>query len=101
VLLTPIVRRSFNEQGTLVDTHGAYPLVVRDVARDRAVAFVDLQLLTGDLVRSAGVEGSTTRTCRSPAPPRSRGWRRWRCRFRSRDISRRTAGEGSRVRGFL
>jgi lysophospholipase L1-like esterase len=58
VLLTPIVRRSFNEKGTLVDTHGAYPLVVRDVARDMAVPFVDLQMLTEDLVRSAGVEGS-------------------------------------------
>ena len=58
VLLTPIVRRKFNEQGTLVDTHGAYPLVVRDVARDLKVPFVDLQLLTEDLVRAAGVEGS-------------------------------------------
>jgi lysophospholipase L1-like esterase len=58
VLFTPIVRRSFNEKGTLVDTHGAYPLVVRDVARDLKVPFVDLQMLTEDLVRSAGVEGS-------------------------------------------
>lgn len=58
VLFTPIVRRKFNEHGTLEDTHGAYPLVVRDVARDLHVPFVDLQLLTEDLVRGAGPEGS-------------------------------------------
>ena len=58
VLFTPIVRRKFNAQGTLEDTHGAYPLVVREVARDLNVAFVDLQTLTEDLVRGAGPEGS-------------------------------------------
>ena len=58
VLFTPIVRRKFNAQGTLEDTHGSYPLVVRDVARELNVAFVDLQMLTEDLVRSAGAEGS-------------------------------------------
>ena len=58
VLFTPIVRRKFNAQGTLEDTHGAYPLVVREVARDLNVAFVDLQTLTEALVRGAGPEGS-------------------------------------------
>lgn len=58
VLLTPIARRHFNAQGTLEDTHGAYPLVVRDVARDERVPLVDLQLLTEDLVAAAGPEGS-------------------------------------------
>jgi acetyl esterase/lipase len=58
VLLTPIVRRKFNVQGRLEDTHGAYPLVVREVARDLNVAFVDLEALTGDMVRSARPEGS-------------------------------------------
>ena len=45
ILFTPIVRRKFNAQGTLEDTHGAYPLVVREVARDLNVALVDLQTL--------------------------------------------------------
>ncbi len=58
VLFTPIVRRKFNAQGTIEDTHGAYPLVVREVARDLNVAFVDLQMQTEDLVRGAGPEGS-------------------------------------------
>jgi hypothetical protein len=52
------VRRHFNEQGTLVDTHGAYPLVVREVAREMHVAFIDLQLLTEDLVSGAGPDSS-------------------------------------------
>lgn len=58
VLLTPITRRHFNAQGTLEDTHGAYPLVVRDLARDERVALVDLQLLTEDLIAAAGPERS-------------------------------------------
>lgn len=58
MLFTPIVRRQFNEAGTLVDTHGLYPLVVREVARTYDVPLVDLQLLTEDLVRGAGPEGS-------------------------------------------
>ncbi|HVX39291.1 MAG TPA: rhamnogalacturonan acetylesterase [Gemmatimonadaceae bacterium] len=58
VLFTPIVRRKFNEHGTLEDTHGVYALVVRDVARDLRVPFVDLEMLTEDLVRGAGPDAS-------------------------------------------
>jgi lysophospholipase L1-like esterase len=58
VLLTPIARRHFNAQGTLEDTHGAYTLAVREVARDAGVPLVDLQLLTEDLVAAAGPERS-------------------------------------------
>jgi lysophospholipase L1-like esterase len=58
VLFSSIVRRNFNEHGVLLDTHGAYPLVTREVAREMGVPFVDLQLLTEDMVLRAGVEGS-------------------------------------------
>ncbi|MES2523982.1 MAG: rhamnogalacturonan acetylesterase [Gemmatimonadota bacterium] len=58
VLFTSIVRRQFNVKGTLEDTHGLYPLVVRDVARDLQVPMVDLQLLTEELVQTAGPEAS-------------------------------------------
>jgi acetyl esterase/lipase/lysophospholipase L1-like esterase len=60
VLFTPIVRRKFNARGTLEDTHGAYPLVVREVARDLNVALVDLETSTEELVRGAGPEESKT-----------------------------------------
>jgi lysophospholipase L1-like esterase len=58
IIFSPIVRRNFNEHGVLVDTHGAYPLVARDVARDMSVPFVDLQLMTEDLVLRAGPDSS-------------------------------------------
>jgi lysophospholipase L1-like esterase len=58
VLLTPVVRRDFNEQGTLLDTHGAYPEVMRSVAKELKVQLIDLQLKTEELVISYGPEKS-------------------------------------------
>lgn len=58
VLFSSIVRRNFNEYGTLVDTHGEYPLETRLVALEFKVPFIDLQYLTEQLEESYGVEGS-------------------------------------------
>ncbi|APZ45399.1 rhamnogalacturonan acetylesterase [Polaribacter reichenbachii] len=58
ILFSSIVRRKFNEFGTLIDTHGAYPLEVRLVAQEFDVPFIDLQYLTEKLEESYGVEGS-------------------------------------------
>ena len=58
VLLTSIVRRSFDEHGTLRDTHGGYPQATRDVARDLGVPLIDLEKTSGALVATAGAEGS-------------------------------------------
>lgn len=58
ILMTSIARRNFNENGVLVDTHKEYPLVVRMVADDLKVSFVDLQLLSEQLEISYGPEGS-------------------------------------------
>lgn len=58
VLLTSIVRRKFNENGTLIDTHGAYPQVVREIANNKKVQLIDLQLITERLEESYGIEGS-------------------------------------------
>ena len=58
VLFSSIVRRNFNEYGVLVDTHGVYPLIVRMVAKDLEVPFVDLQSLTGQLEIKYGPEKS-------------------------------------------
>lgn len=58
VLFTSIVRRHYNASGTLEDTHGLYPLVVRDVARELNVPFIDLQERTEELVRRAGPDSS-------------------------------------------
>lgn len=58
VLFSSIVRRNFNAEGVLEDTHGVYPWVTRAVARETGAAFIDLQQLTEDLVLGAGEQGS-------------------------------------------
>lgn len=58
VLFTSTIRRKFNEWGVLEDTHGEYPFVVRDVARDLKVPFVDMQRKTENLVLELGIEKS-------------------------------------------
>lgn len=58
VLLTAIVRRNFNEAGTLADTHGIYPLIVRQVARDLDVLLIDHLAKTEAMVNELGQEAS-------------------------------------------
>lgn len=58
VLFSSIVRRKYNENGVLEDTHGAYPYITRQVAKELNVPFIDLQLKTEDLVNSLGEEKS-------------------------------------------
>ena len=58
VLLTPVVRRRFNDKGELVDTHGEYPAAVREVAAEYKVPLIDMQRKSEALVRSLGVEDS-------------------------------------------
>jgi lysophospholipase L1-like esterase len=58
VLFSSIVRRNFNEQGTLADTHGEYPMETRLVAEAMDVPFIDLQYLTEQMEESYGIEGS-------------------------------------------
>ncbi len=58
VLMTPIVRRRWSETGTLTDTHGEYPAVVREVGAEMRVPVIDMQQKTQELMLSLGVEGS-------------------------------------------
>ncbi|MGM0473080.1 MAG: ThuA domain-containing protein [Bacteroidota bacterium] len=58
VLLSSIVRRKFNQEGTLVDTHGPYPFMARSVSVENGIPFIDLQQMTGDLVRGLGPDRS-------------------------------------------
>jgi lysophospholipase L1-like esterase len=57
ILFTSIVRRKF-VNGFLTDTHGDYPVAVRQVAADMNVPMVDLQLLTAGAVTALGDEVS-------------------------------------------
>jgi lysophospholipase L1-like esterase len=58
VLLTSIARRSFNEKGVLVPSHGDYPLETRLVAQEYKVPFIDLEYYTELLEQSYGPEKS-------------------------------------------
>ncbi|MEL0455857.1 rhamnogalacturonan acetylesterase [Flavobacteriaceae bacterium SZ-1-7] len=58
VLFSSIVRRNFNEFGTLIDTHGEYPLETRLVGMEYEVPFIDLQYFTELLENLYGVEES-------------------------------------------
>jgi lysophospholipase L1-like esterase len=58
VLLTPVQRRKFDAQEKLVDQHGDYPLVVREVAKEESVPIIDLTEKSRRLFERAGAEGS-------------------------------------------
>ena len=58
ILFSSIVRRNFNDNGVLVDTHGDYPMETRLVAQQYNVPFIDLNYLTEKLEESYGMEES-------------------------------------------
>lgn len=58
ILVTSIRRRSFDNAGQLEETLGAYPEVVRQVARAEQAALVDLNQLTAVMLEEAGVDAS-------------------------------------------
>ena len=58
ILATPIVRRHFDEKGVLLDRHGDYPAVVREVAGELHVPLLELHRRSQELVRGLGPERS-------------------------------------------
>ena len=58
ILATPIVVRAFNRDGSLRDTHGSYPDIVRSVAATAGAPLLDMQVLSAQVVASHGPEGS-------------------------------------------
>jgi lysophospholipase L1-like esterase len=60
VLFTSLVRRNYNKDHSLVDTHGLYPVIVRLLANELNVPLIDLQSLSETLVLSYGEEESKT-----------------------------------------
>lgn len=57
ILATPIVRRKF-ENGELIDTHGKYPAVVKEVGKEQNVPVLDLHEKSRKLVTAYGDERS-------------------------------------------
>ena len=58
VICTPVVRRHFDGNGNLLDTHGDYLKVVRTVAGETKTPLVDMEALTRKLVTDLGTEKS-------------------------------------------
>ena len=58
VLITPVMRRKFDEEGKFVDQHGDYPGVVKEVAAAMKVALIDLHKSSEALIVKEGVENS-------------------------------------------
>jgi lysophospholipase L1-like esterase len=58
VLATPIVVRAFDASGTLRDTHGEYPDIVRSVAQTTSTPLLDMQVKSAQLVSEYGPDRS-------------------------------------------
>jgi len=58
ILLTPVSRRKFDSTGTAVQTHGIYSDLVRQVAKETGVLFIDADELSRAMYQSFGVETS-------------------------------------------
>lgn len=58
VLLTPVMRRRFNEKGEFFDTHGEYPDAVRKVAAEYKVPLIDMHRESEAVIKNLGVEDS-------------------------------------------
>ena len=58
VLITPVMRRKFDEQGKFIDQHGDYPGVVKEVAALLKVDLIDLHKSSEEMIVKEGVENS-------------------------------------------
>lgn len=58
VLITPVVRRHFDNEGKLRDMHGIYPSLVREVSQQESVPLVDLFKVSSEYILSLGVKDS-------------------------------------------
>ncbi len=58
VLITPVQRRSFDDDGKISNSHGDYPAAVRQLAKEEQVALIDLNALSQTLYEAWGVEPS-------------------------------------------
>lgn len=58
MLATPIMRRRFDDNGKFYDTHGRYPEVVREIAKEKKVPLLDLHKKTEKLLKAYGEERS-------------------------------------------
>jgi len=58
ILFTSIVRRHFDDQGRLIDSHGEYVSVIYSIAKEQKVTLIDLNSLTHHYVETLGPDES-------------------------------------------
>ncbi len=58
VLLTPVMRRRFDKDGNFYDTHGEYPEIVRNVAKEYKTPLIDAHRESEKLIVGLGEENS-------------------------------------------
>ena len=58
VLITPVQRRTFDQQGKISNSHGDYPEAVRQVAKEEKVALIDLHAMSTKFYEALGPEQS-------------------------------------------
>lgn len=58
VLMTPVMRRRFNDKGEFYDTHGEYPGLVRTVAHEYKVPLIDMHRKSETVIKRYGLEDS-------------------------------------------
>ena len=58
IVLTPVSRRKFNPEGIAVETHKQYSAIVREIAKEHNVFFIDLDEKSRELYQRFGPENS-------------------------------------------
>lgn len=58
VLITSMQRRTFDNNGKILNTHGRYPEAVRKVAHEHQVALIDLDSMSVKLYEALGVQNA-------------------------------------------
>lgn len=56
VLITPVQRRKFGEDGVLKDTHGEYPIAMKQLAQEQQIPLIDLGAKSKVLLEKLGAE---------------------------------------------
>lgn len=58
VLITSMQRRTFDANGKIINTHGHYPQAVRQAAKARDVALIDLDAMSIELYEALGIQNA-------------------------------------------
>jgi lysophospholipase L1-like esterase len=67
VLIMPMHRRTFAEDGQIVNSHGDYPEAMRQVSVEENVPLIDLFSMSARLFKALGIEGSKRAFVHYPA----------------------------------